>query len=92
MTPDRFFALVMLLDTRDGATTAELASALGVSLRTVSRDLNWLREAGLAVSAHRGRLGGVSMLPGAGSTSGGSRLRSVIISRSWGWMNANAHS
>ncbi|MGW3785272.1 helix-turn-helix transcriptional regulator [Micromonospora chokoriensis] len=64
MTPDRFFALMLLLESRDGATTQELASALGVSLRTVTRDLNWLREAGLPVTAHRGRLGGVTMLPG----------------------------
>lgn len=47
-------------------TTQELASALGVSLRTVTRDLNWLRDAGLPVAAHRGRLGGVTMLPGSG--------------------------
>ena len=66
MTPDRFFALMLLLETRDGATTQELASALGVSLRTITRDLNWLRDAGLPVTAHRGRLGGVTMLPGSG--------------------------
>ncbi|MEU4160594.1 WYL domain-containing protein [Actinoplanes sp. NPDC026670] len=64
MTPDRFFALMLLLESRDGATTQELASALGVSLRTITRDLNWLRDAGLPVTAHRGRLGGVTMLPG----------------------------
>lgn len=66
MTPDRFFALMLLLASRDAVTTQELASALGVSLRTVSRDLNWLREAGLPVAAQRGRLGGVTMLPGSG--------------------------
>ncbi|BEL06443.1 YafY family protein [Actinoplanes sichuanensis] len=66
MTPDRFFALMLLLESRDGATTQELASALGVSLRTVTRDLNWLRDAGLPVTAHRGRLGGVTMLPRTG--------------------------
>ncbi|MEU7650744.1 helix-turn-helix transcriptional regulator [Micromonospora taraxaci] len=66
MTPDRFFAVMLLLDSRDGATTQELASALGVSLRTITRDLNWLRDAGLPVTAHRGRLGGVTMLPGSG--------------------------
>ncbi|GGO14105.1 helix-turn-helix transcriptional regulator [Micromonospora parathelypteridis] len=66
MTPDRFFALMLLLESRDGATTQELASALGVSLRTINRDLNWLRDAGLPVTAHRGRLGGVTMLPGSG--------------------------
>ncbi|MGH1551342.1 helix-turn-helix transcriptional regulator [Streptomyces sp. L7] len=47
-------------------TTQDLASALGVSLRTITRDLNWLRDAGLPVTAHRGRLGGVTMLPGSG--------------------------
>lgn len=47
-------------------TTQELASALGVSLRTITRDLNWLRDAGLPVTAQRGRLGGVTMLPGSG--------------------------
>ncbi|WP_330467447.1 helix-turn-helix transcriptional regulator [Micromonospora zamorensis] len=66
MNPDRFFALMLLLESRDGATTQELASALGVSLRTITRDLNWLRDAGLPVTAHRGRLGGVTMLPGSG--------------------------
>src|SRR6185312_16974830 len=40
--------------------------ALGVSLRTVTRDLNWLRDAGLPVTAQRGRLGGVTMLPSSG--------------------------
>jgi predicted DNA-binding transcriptional regulator YafY len=66
VTPDRFFALTLLLESRDGATTQDLASALGVSLRTITRDLNWLRDAGLPVTAHRGRLGGVAMLPGSG--------------------------
>ncbi|MFM9589373.1 helix-turn-helix transcriptional regulator [Streptomyces scabiei] len=66
MTPDRFFSLMLLLASRDAVTTQELASALGVSLRTVTRDLNWLRDAGLPVAAQRGRLGGVTMLPGSG--------------------------
>ncbi|MFD7729697.1 helix-turn-helix transcriptional regulator [Kitasatospora phosalacinea] len=66
MTPDRFFDLMLLLESRRGATTQELASALGVSLRTVNRDLNWLRDAGLPVTAHRGRSGGVAMVPGSG--------------------------
>lgn len=66
MTPDRFFSLMLLLGSRDAVTTQELASALGVSLRTITRDLNWLRDAGLPVTAQRGRLGGVAMLPGSG--------------------------
>ncbi|MGW6643389.1 helix-turn-helix transcriptional regulator [Streptomyces iakyrus] len=66
MTPDRFFTLMLLLESRDAVTTQELASALGVSLRTITRDLNWLRDAGLPVTAQRGRLGGVTMSPGSG--------------------------
>ncbi|MFD4754292.1 helix-turn-helix transcriptional regulator [Streptomyces sp. NPDC058426] len=66
MTPDRFFSLMLLLASRDAVTTQELASALGVSLRTINRDLNWLRDAGLPVTTQRGRLGGVTMLPGPG--------------------------
>ncbi|CAL9338054.1 helix-turn-helix transcriptional regulator [Streptomyces sp. enrichment culture] len=66
MTPDRFFSLMLLLASRNAVTTQELASALGVSLRTITRDLNWLRDAGLPVTAQRGRLGGVTMLPGSG--------------------------
>lgn len=65
MTPDRFFSLMLLLESRDAVTTHDLASALGVSLRTVTRDLNWLRDAGLPVTAQRGRHGGVTMLPGS---------------------------
>ncbi|MES5825395.1 WYL domain-containing protein [Streptomyces sp. RG80] len=66
MTPDRFFSLMLLLESRDAVTTQELASALGVSLRTINRDLNWLRDAGLPVTAQRGRVGGVTLLPGSG--------------------------
>uniref|UniRef100_UPI0031E12179 helix-turn-helix transcriptional regulator n=1 Tax=Streptomyces hawaiiensis TaxID=67305 RepID=UPI0031E12179 len=66
MTPDRFFSLMLLLASRNAVTTRELASALGVSLRTITRDLNWLRDAGLPVTAQRGRPGGVTLLPGSG--------------------------
>lgn len=57
---------MLLLTSRGAVTTQELASALGVSLRTITRDLNWLRDAGLPVTAQRGRLGGVTLLPGSG--------------------------
>lgn len=65
VTPDRFFSLMLLLESRDAVTTHDLASALGVSLRTITRDLNWLRDAGLPVIAQRGRYGGVTMLAGS---------------------------
>lgn len=66
MTPDRFFALMVLLDSREPVAGHDLASALGVSPRTINRDLNWLRDAGFPVTTQHGRGGGVALLPGGG--------------------------
>ncbi|WP_112133587.1 helix-turn-helix transcriptional regulator [Glycomyces dulcitolivorans] len=64
MTPDRFFSLLLALQSRPDTTVAALAAETGVSDRTVMRDLRWLQDAGFPVLARRGRYGGVSMLPG----------------------------
>lgn len=64
MTPDRFFALLLALQTRECLTTADLADQIGVSTRTVVRDLRWLQDAGFPILIRRGRWGGVSLLPG----------------------------
>ncbi|GAA1159196.1 hypothetical protein GCM10009654_14200 [Streptomyces hebeiensis] len=64
MTPDRFFALLLALQTREAITTGDLAGQVGVSARTVLRDLRWLQEAGFPVLVERGRWGGVRLLPG----------------------------
>ncbi|WP_436738085.1 helix-turn-helix transcriptional regulator [Streptomyces sp. BBFR102] len=65
MTPDRFFALLLALQTRrDPVTTTDLAAETGVSVRTVLRDLRWLQDAGFPVLVERGRWGGVTLLPG----------------------------
>ncbi|KAF3463929.1 WYL domain-containing protein [Streptomyces sp. Tu 3180] len=64
MTPDRFFSLLLALQTREAVTAADLADRLGVSVRTVLRDLRWLQEAGFPVLVERGRWGGVTLLPG----------------------------
>src|SRR5690606_3679685 len=64
MTPDRFFALLLALQTREHRTVAELAGQVGVSTRTVVRDLRWLQDAGFPILIRRGRWGGVSLLPG----------------------------
>lgn len=73
MTPDRLFLLCTLLAARQQTTAELLAAELGVSVRTVLRDLDWLRDAGFAVVVTRGRHGGVSLVPGGtlpvGSTS-----------------------
>ncbi|MET8869906.1 HTH domain-containing protein [Nonomuraea sp. NPDC004580] len=64
MTPDRFFSLLLALQTRETITTGDLADQVGVSVRTVLRDLRWLQEAGFPVLVERGRWGGVTLLPG----------------------------
>ena len=64
MTPDRFFSLLLTLQSRETTTTADLAAQVGVSVRTVLRDLQWLQEAGFPLLIRRGRRGGVTLLPG----------------------------
>jgi predicted DNA-binding transcriptional regulator YafY len=64
VTPDRFFSLLLALQSRPETTVAALADETGVSARTVIRDLNWLRDAGFPVLMRRGKYGGVFMLPG----------------------------
>jgi len=64
MTPDRFFSLLLALQSRPETTVAALAEETGVSDRTVIRDLHWMRDAGFPVLMRRGRYGGVFMLPG----------------------------
>ncbi|MEU4487308.1 WYL domain-containing protein [Streptomyces purpurascens] len=64
VTPDRFFSLLLALQSRETTTTAELAAQVGVSVRTVLRDVQWLQEAGFPLLVRRGRWGGVTLLPG----------------------------
>lgn len=64
MTPDRFFSLLFALRSQPGTTTTTLADQLGVSVRTVLRDLRWLQDAGFPIHVLRGRGGGVTLLPG----------------------------
>ena len=50
-----------LLRSRESWTTFELSTALGVSHRTLMRDLDFLREKGVPVEGERGRGGGVRL-------------------------------
>jgi predicted DNA-binding transcriptional regulator YafY len=55
----RLEALKLLLAEREYSTAADLADDLGVSLRTLHRDLAMLRDLGVPVSGLAGRGGGV---------------------------------
>lgn len=59
---ERLFALAEILRARRTGVTAEaLAERFGVSLRTIYRDLDSLRDASLPVIAERGRGGGFAL-------------------------------
>jgi predicted DNA-binding transcriptional regulator YafY len=57
--------MMLLLQSRPQVSATELAHELGVSVRTVLRDVAWLEEAGAPIYVQRGRYGGISILPGA---------------------------
>lgn len=54
----------MLCRTRDRWTAAELADELGVSVRTIYRDVSDLQSAGVPLWAQGGPGGGIHLLPG----------------------------
>ena len=64
MRADRLVALVLLLRQRGRLSAVTLARELGVSTRTVLRDIEALSTAGVPVYAERGRHGGFALLPG----------------------------
>lgn len=64
MRAERLISLVLLLRRSGRVTATTLARELGVSPRTVLRDIEALSLAGVPVYAERGRHGGFELLPG----------------------------
>jgi len=57
----RLEELTALLKAREHATAADLSAELGVSLRTLNRDLAMLRDSGVPIESDRGRGGGLRL-------------------------------
>src|SRR5215210_7241017 len=64
-TSSRTLRLLSLLQSRRHWGGADLADRLGVSVRTLRRDVDRLRELGYPVEAQRGVDGGYALAPGA---------------------------
>lgn len=64
MSAGRLFETVYLLLERGRMTADALASALGVSVRTVYRDVDALADAGIPVYTIQGKGGGVALMDG----------------------------
>jgi predicted DNA-binding transcriptional regulator YafY len=62
MRADRLINLILLLQTRGTATAQELADELGVSKRTIYRDMDTLGELGVPIYADYGVTGGYHLL------------------------------
>jgi predicted DNA-binding transcriptional regulator YafY len=60
----RLLSIVFEVDARPGITAAELAAELGVSVRTVYRDVDALQQAGVPLYGTVGRNGGLRLVEG----------------------------
>jgi len=63
-TASRLITLILLLQRRPNQKAAELADALGVSVRSLHRYINTLDEMGIPIYSERGPYGGFSLVRG----------------------------
>ena len=63
-TATRLITLIMLLQRRPNQKAAELAGALGVSVRSLHRYVGMLEEMGIPLYSERGPAGGFSLVRG----------------------------
>lgn len=63
MKDSRYFQIIYYLLDKGKCTAPELAEKLGVSTRTIYRDLDVISAAGIPVYATQGKGGGISILP-----------------------------
>lgn len=77
----RLFDLLSVLRARGRTTVGELAADVGVSTRTIHRDLADLLEVGVPVVTEPGRYGGVTLLPGGRATVSGLSAREKDLLR-----------
>jgi len=63
MQTNRLFQIIYILLCKKTVSTRELADELGVSRRTIFRDIDVLSSAGVPVYTERGKGGGISILP-----------------------------
>ena len=64
MQIDRLIQIIFLLLSRDHVTARQLAGELGVSTRTIYRDVNILSAAGIPITSRKGYGGGLALLDG----------------------------
>ena len=61
---DRLIQIIFLLLRHENITAKQLAQELGVSTRTIYRDINTLSTAGIPITSQKGYGGGLSLLEG----------------------------
>ena len=62
MRADRLLSILLLLQVHGRLTTRELAQRLGVSERTIHRDMGALSVSGVPIISDRGATGGWSLI------------------------------